>query len=236
MQDWTELSGRLGIPVRMFETLDSTSDECRRASAQGAERCLVIARQQTGGRGRSGKQFFSPAGGLYMSLLLPMPEDAALLTCRAAAVTAQAIEKVTGISCGIKWVNDLYLHGRKVCGILAEALPGGVILGIGVNLDPVPVPPVLEGVVGFLGCGEYRAALAAEIAAGLLRAPAGNFMEEYRRRSIVIGRTVECRAGTRVFPARVLGIDDEGGLVVLSAEGRETLRFGEVFIKSETWE
>ena len=236
MEGMEALSARLGIPVRTFETLDSTSDECRRVFAQGAERCLVIARQQTGGRGRSGKQFFSPAGGLYMSLLLPMPEDAALLTCRAAAVTAQAIETVTGISCGIKWVNDLYLHGRKVCGILAEALPGSVILGIGVNLEPSPLPPELESIVGFLGCREYREALAAEIAAGLLQAPAGDFMEEYRRRSIVIGRTVECRAGIRVFPARVLGIDDEGGLAVLSSAGRETLRFGEVAIKSGTWE
>ena len=157
------------------------------------------------------------------------------LTCRAAVVTARAVETVTGCICGIKWVNDLYYQGRKVCGILAETVPDGVIIGVGINLAPCPVPPELAEVVGFLDCGDQREALAAEIAAGLLAADPDDrsFMEEYRRRSVVIGRELECFTGSRSFTARALGIDDEGGLVVLSSHGRETLRFGEVKLKGD---
>lgn len=223
------------IKVYVFETLDSTNEECRRRIAAGELPCLVLARRQTGGRGRSGRSFFSPEGGLYLSLALPLPPDAVGLTCRAAVVTAQAVETVTGCVCGIKWVNDLYYQGKKVCGILAEAVPGGVIIGVGINLAPCPVPPELAEVVGFLDCGDQREALAAEIAEGLLAADLSDrsFMEEYRQRSVVIGRELECCMGDRSFSARALGIDDDGGLVVLSARGRETLRFGEVKLKGD---
>ena len=228
------LENRIGLPVYGYDTLDSTNDECRRRLAAGERRCLVIAETQTGGRGRSGKRFFSPRGGLYMSLALPAPTDPAGLTCRAAVATAQAISAVTGVECGIKWVNDLYLEGKKICGILAEAVPGGVVLGIGVNLVPAQVPESLRDVVGFLDCGDVREALAAEIVRELGSAAPGDrsYMDEYRRRSVVLGREVTCRMGERVFSARAIGIDDEGGLIVLGPEGRETLRAGEVSLKA----
>ena len=222
------------LPVYVYETLTSTSDECRRLLAAGERQCLVLAPRQTGGRGRSGKTFYAPEGGLYLSLAMPMPEDAALLTCRAAVVTAETVEDVSGISCGIKWVNDLYLHGRKVCGILTEAVPGSVIVGIGVNLSPAPVPEALEGVMGFLDCGDLREALSVGIVRRMLRQEDdGRMMEAYRQRSVVLGRELVCTAGTRRFSARALEIDDAGGLVVQGPAGRETLRFGEVSVRGD---
>ena len=102
---------------------------------------VVLARQQTAGRGRMGRSFQSPAGlGLYGSVLLrSSPEDAPRIPALAATAVRRAIRRSCGLSCGIKWPNDLVLSGRKVCGILAEALPGPegslwVVVGIGINV------------------------------------------------------------------------------------------------------
>lgn len=222
------------LPVYVFETLDSTSEECRRRVNAGEGRCLVLAEEQTGGRGRSGNGFFSPAGGLYLSLADALPADPVGLTCRAAAETAEAVEALSGISCGIKWVNDLYLAGKKVCGILTEAVGDRMILGVGVNLRPTALPEELKGKAGFLDCGDVREDLAAELVNRLLRPRAReDYMAEYRRRSVVTGRVLECRAGGRRFLATALEIADDGGLVVLGPEGRETLRWGEVTVREK---
>lgn len=223
-----------GVAVEAHRVLPSTNDACRRLLSAGAPRCMVLAETQTGGRGRRGRSFFSPPGGLYLSLAFPAAPEEYALTCRAAVVTAEAIEHVAGISCGIKWVNDLLLRGKKVCGILAETAGEHVIVGIGVNLVPAPLPPELADAVGFLDCGDVREALAAEIARGLLEREGAErgFMDAYRRRSVVIGKTVECAVGERVFRAEALEIDDTGGLVVRRPDGAvETLRWGEVSIR-----
>ena len=222
-----------GVRVEAYETIDSTNDACRRILAAGAETCLALAAAQTGGRGRRGRTFVSPPGGLYLSVAMPAAQDELGLTCRAAVVTAEAIEHVTGSCCGIKWVNDLCRDGKKVCGILAEQVGDHAIVGIGVNLRPAPLPPELADRVGFLDCGDVREALAAEIARGLLLRDATDrsFMEEYRRRSVVPGREIVCQIGDRSFPARAIAIDDDGGLVVDGPNGRETLRWGEVSVR-----
>ena len=236
--DENRIAARLALPdvrVEAHETLASTNAACRRLLAEGAEKCLVLAETQTGGRGRRGRTFFSPPGGLYMSVAMPTAPEELTLTCRAAVAAAEAAERVTGRRCGIKWVNDLYYAGKKVCGILAERAGDSAIVGIGVNLIPAPLPPELEAQVGFLDCGDVREALAAEIARALLqRDPSDeNFMEEYRRRSVVLGKEITCCVGERSFPARALEIGDDGALIVLTPGGRETLRWGEVSIRGD---
>ena len=224
------------VRVEAYEELNSTFDACRRILSEGASECLVLAEKQTGGRGQQGRAFFSPPGGLYLCVGMPAVQDELSLTCRAGVVTAEAIERVTGIECGIKWVNDLYCRGKKVCGILAVTSGAHVIVGIGVNLVPSPLPPELADIVGFLDCGDVREALAAEIARGLLRRTSsdGQVLAEYRRRSVVLGKTVKCIVGDREFPAEALEIDDAGALVVRTASGAlKTLRWGEVSIRGE---
>ena len=132
----------LGIPVFAHGTLDSTSSEARRLLRDG--RCapfLVVADSQSEGRGRQGKSFLSPKGGLYMSIALPAPEkNAVSITTRACVALARAIRSLTGEDVKIKWVNDIWLGDRKVAGILTEAVGDengnvySVIIGIGVNL------------------------------------------------------------------------------------------------------
>ena len=128
--------------VYRYETVGSTNTELMALARQGAaEGTVVLARQQTAGRGRMGRSFQSPAGlGLYGSVLLrSRPEDAPRIPALAATAVRRAIRRSCGLSCGIKWPNDLVLSGRKVCGILAEALPGPegslwVVVGIGINV------------------------------------------------------------------------------------------------------
>ena len=129
--------------VYRYETVGSTNTELMALARQGAaEGTVVLARQQTAGRGRMGRSFQSPAGlGLYGSVLLrSSPEDAPRIPAHAApARRLLPIRRSCGLSCGIKWPNDLVLSGRKVCGILAEALPGPegslwVVVGIGINV------------------------------------------------------------------------------------------------------
>ena len=128
--------------VYRYETVGSTNTELMALARQGAaEGTVVLARQQTAGRGRMGRSFQSPAGlGLYGSgLLRSSPEDAPRIPALAATAVRRAIRRSCGLSCGIKWPNDLVLSGRKVCGILAEALPGPegslwVVVGIGINV------------------------------------------------------------------------------------------------------
>jgi len=236
--DQNRIASLLGLPevrVETFPQLVSTNDACRRILAEGAAECLVLAETQTGGRGRRGRGFFSPPGGLYMSVGMPAAPDELGLTCRAAVAVRKAIADATGIECGIKWVNDLYWRGKKVCGILAEQIGAQAVVGIGVNLIPAPLPPELRPRVGFLGCGDVREALAAGIARALLRRDASDrsFMEAYRRASVVLGKEIVCHFGDRSFPARALEIEDDGALTVLGPNGRETLRWGEVSIRGD---
>ena len=132
--------------IAIFDRLDSPNNEGKRRLANGLQKpLLVIAAEQTEGRGRMGRSFYSPADtGLYMSLALYAPEgfSGAVYTTTAAAVaTARALETLSSLPVQIKWVNDLYLDGRKICGILTEAvtdfesgLVSGLVIGIGVNL------------------------------------------------------------------------------------------------------
>lgn len=241
----SRLLARHGVSVRVFDSVDSTNSVCRRLIGEGLP-LLVCAEGQTAGRGRTGKSFASPAGaGLYMSLAFCPGggfDSAAGLTACAAVSAARSIERLSGISCGIKWVNDLYLGGKKVCGILTEAVaaPGSaeleaVIVGIGINLKTGDIPEPLRGIAGGLDCGEsIKNALAAAISAEILNFRAGDtgFMAEYRARSIVIGRRVSfIEDGERIF-ALAEGIEDDGALRVLRENGERTLlRFGEISLE-----
>ena len=219
------------LPVCLFDSIDSTNLECRRRMAAGERSCLAIADTQTAGRGRRGRSFFSPPGaGLYLSLGFS-PEGGVAsvtgITTYSAVVAAEAISRLSGIECGIKWVNDLYLDGKKVCGILAEAVGPAVIVGIGVNLAESAVPEELRSIVGWLGRPEIRDKLAVELVNGLLRYVPGDtaHLAEYRRRSLVLGRRVRFGEEGEGIARAIL---DDGALAVETAGGTVELRSGEI--------
>ena len=219
------------LDLRVFDEIDSTNLEAKRLAMTGLSRCAVIADRQTAGRGRLGRSFYSPPGcGIYTSLLLrPRPDqlaDVTLLTTAAGVAVCRALEKAAGVQAEIKWVNDLYLNGKKICGILTEGVTdfeSGMIESIVIGYAE---PPTVT-----------RSPLAAAMLAELLPLAedlsSRSFLPEYRRRSMLLGREIVfSRAGGR-FAAVAEGIDDNGGLVVRLPDGsRETLRSGEVSVRT----
>ncbi len=233
-----------------FKCVDSTNTVAKQLAREGAdEGTLVTADRQDAGRGRLGRNFFSPDGGLYMSLLL-RPEfsaaDARLITTAAAVAVCRVLERKKGNCFSIKWVNDIYKDGRKVCGILTESAPspGGklewAILGIGINLFPTcPVPSELESILGFAFDKEDevdKTALAEEIRDEFfLLYPTlceRTFAAEYRDRMFLTGKRVSVIRDDKEIPALVKGTDNDLRLLVEYADGtQDALGAGEVSIR-----
>ncbi|MBX9032997.1 biotin--[acetyl-CoA-carboxylase] ligase [Gordonibacter massiliensis (ex Traore et al. 2017)] len=236
--------------IAVRKRLDSTNAEARRRALEGArEGTVVLAEEQTAGRGRLGKTFYSPAGsGVYLSMVLRpslQADRAQYLTCAAAVACAQAIEAATGKEALIKWVNDIYCNGRKVAGILTEGvvdMESGrfehAVLGMGVNVRkpaagfPRDIADV-AGAVSDEAVGALRSRLAAEMLMRFWRLyenlPDLAFHEEYRRRCFLLGQpVVVTRNGSRVR-VRAVDLTDDFKLVVeLPDKTRWELPYGEV--------
>ncbi len=237
--------------VIVYSSVGSTNTMLKRLAEQGAEEgTLLIAETQTEGRGRNGKTYFSPNGvGIYMSVLLrpsvSVSDNGMITTCAAVAV-CNAIEEVTGKSPDIKWVNDLYLDGKKICGILTEGaiIPGGVkasfaVVGIGINLyEPPEGYGVLQDTAGALlktheFKPETKCRLIAAVADRLLdlykNLPSEEIRTEYKRRSFMTGKEVSVLKGSVKKHATVMGIDDQLRLIVrYDNDETEFLDSGEV--------
>ena len=241
----------IGRELEIHERIDSTNNRAKALAAAGARHGLtVIAESQSGGRGRLGRSFFSPEhSGVYMTCVLRPdcePEKAAMLTSLAAVAAARAIERVADVDVRIKWVNDLYIGCRKVCGILSEAglgMEAGkldyAVVGIGINVGRMEFPPELKEIATSIGneagTAPDRNRLIAEILnemdAMIGGLETGSFLEESRRRSNVIGRRITVIEGGKTYPAEALDIDSRGRLIIRTAEGRAALNYGEVSLK-----
>lgn len=242
------------MELTVLPTASSTNALVReKANAGAPEGCTVLSNEQTAGRGRCGRQFYSPQEtGIYMSILLRptrySPRQAAKLTAVAAVAMCEAIEAVSGEKAQIKWVNDIFVRGKKVCGILTEAsfgLESGaldyVVLGVGVNVYPPKggFPGELEAIAGAIfdqPRDDGKNNLAGEFLNRFLdsyNAPERtDYVEKYRSRSLVVGKPITVSAGNTTRSAVACGIDDECRLLV-RYEGGETdcLSFGEVQIR-----
>lgn len=247
------LPDALATRVEVYRSVDSTNTVLRGLAAEGApEGTAVLSGAQTAGRGRFGRSFFSPSdSGVYLSLLL-RPDLAAdrsvLITTAAAVSVCEAVSAVAGLEPAIKWVNDILVDGKKVCGILTEASFGMetgrldyAIVGIGINVYAPDggFPPELREIAGSL-FPQRRAELRNQLAAEVLNRfshhyktlEQPDFIEEYRRRSAVIGRRVTVLSGGKSEPAAAIGIDDECRLLVRYDDGRQqALSSGEISIR-----
>ncbi len=238
----------MGCRMEIHRCLNSTNFRARAAATEGTEEgLLVVAESQSGGRGRAGRSFYSPAQtGVYLSLVLRPGVHAAVgarITSLAAVAVARAIDNLAGTETKIKWVNDLYMNDRKIGGILCEASVEvenrrleAVILGIGINVGAMTFPKDLEGIATSIenecGIAIPRCQLIAEICNQIeLLYPqlvTGEFFQENRARSCVIGREVTVIRGDERYTAKALDINDEGYLVVDTGEGIRVLDSGEV--------
>ena len=243
-----------GVSLQVFDSVTSTNDLLREAAERNAPEFTVFAaKQQTAGKGRQGRQFYSPPQtGLYLSILFRpqiAPADTLALTPMAAVAAADAVERCTGKQVQIKWVNDLLLGGRKICGILAESQFSDaetldyVIVGIGINLlePPQGFPPEIRDIAGAVYPAEANAETAfTDCAAALISAlmreyrglPQKHYLAGYRSRLCMLGKTVTvCENGTE-RQAAAIAVDDDLRLLVRYPDGTEQWRStGEIRIR-----
>ncbi len=217
---------------------------------------VLWAHRQEGGRGRLGRSFTSPEGGIYISLLVPCPsssEDVGFsLTAKVGVAVKRTIDGVCGKHCGIKWVNDVVLGHRKVCGILAQmcsGVPDKTVVGIGINYTTAPsaFAPELREIAGSIfeeeeidkapAMESFVLALINNVFA-LVGSKAGlsaeNWLEEYKSSSTILGNKVKViQAGSVVAEGTAISIDDQCHLHVITSDGNEmVLSTGEVSVRS----
>ncbi len=247
-----------GLDVRVYRSITSTNTVLKTMAEEGAPegRCL-IAGEQTAGRGRRGRSFYSPPdSGIYLSILLRpalQAADATSITACAAVAVAEAIESLATVNAEIKWVNDIYIDGKKVCGILTEASldceSGQVnylIVGIGINTR-VPTsdfPEDLRSIAGSAFGEKPIPELRCRLAAGVLNRLMYYYgsltdkawFDEYRRRSLVLGMEINIlAAGKEPEPAVALDLDRDFALVVRTESGElRRLNSGEVSVRQRT--
>lgn len=244
----------------LLDEADSTNSFVKRLAESGKRGCYAVAAlRQTSGRGRREREFISSAGGIYLSMAYDIPmaaSEAGLITVFASVAVSDAIKEVLGVDCSIKWVNDLYLGSKKVCGILTEGRMNAkgqfdwFVVGVGINVFSP------EG--GFTGAAEdvagalcdfiekedipehlYERLTAAVLnrmrsLGGLL--PERAYLPAYRERSMLLGKPVTVyktiEGDAEQYPAAAVGIDDDGRLLVRDASGElHTLSSGEVSIR-----
>lgn len=238
-----------------FDSIDSTNTRARELAKQGAAHgTVLIADHQTGGRGRRGRSFHSPAGsGIYMSVILrPVckPQKIMHLTCAAAVAMCDAVEAAVGFRPGIKWTNDLVYGRRKIAGVLTELgfdHQGNVdfaVIGIGINCcqQESDFPEDIRHIAGSLssvsGKNIDRPRVAAAMMDALYRMDAelltgkAHILNRYREDCITIGQEISLVRGDEVRHGTALDIDENGALLVLFADGHtETVNSGEVSVR-----
>lgn len=241
------ITGTLGRTVAVYDVIDSTNNGAKLLAKNGAVHgSVLLSRQQTAGKGRLGRSFYSPPdAGIYMSVILRpnCQKELLLLTSAAAVAVCRGIQTVCGLETKIKWVNDIYYGGKKLCGILAESALGKagleyVVLGIGINVLRSAFPAELSPKVvsledaGVLDVDPNR--LAAEILNALENCMTEDFLEEYRRRSCVLGKRVRVLQGNESFEGVAVGFDVEAHLHVRTDAGEEiVLCSGEVSLRGD---
>ena len=237
-------------PALFLPETDSTNSALRRLAEEGAAEGTVLwSARQSAGRGRMGRSFASPEGGLYYSLLLDASKEPGrdlLLPLAAGLAACRAVERVGGVRCGLKWPNDLLWEGKKLCGILAESFVAAgrrrLVLGIGLNVNTAAFPPELEGIAVSLrqitgretALPALAAALTEELdeAVAALRAGDLSFLDVYRARCLTVGREVRLLRDGELREALALDVDDAGALRVRYADGtEEAVLSGEVSIR-----
>ncbi len=246
---------KFGKSFSVYSSVDSTNNVLKKLCDVLPDGHLVLADEQLSGRGRQGKSFYSPSGeGLYMSLLFKESRTVAdeLFTAKISLAVCRAIDRITGTDnsngVGIKWVNDIYFGGKKLCGILCERFtsPSGmtnVVAGIGVNLKldtsalPKDIRNIAASLYDFTGIEYDKYLLCRYICEETERVFDKDFdaemtVTEYKKRSVVIGREITIHHQDEQIRAAALDICEDGSLLVRTEDGySRKLRGGEISIR-----
>lgn len=237
------------IDIYIYDKVDSTNNEAKRMVANGYRNfALVIANEQTHGRGRLGREFFSPKNtGIYMSFIFHPNTDisnAVSVTTATSVAVVRAIEKLTDIKPQIKWVNDVYMNNKKICGILTEAVTDfesgitqSVIVGIGINITTESFPEAIADTatsISFNGLMRNRliAAVADEMSEICKNIGNYSYINDYKSHSMIIGKRINYYKNNEKFSGIAVDIDNEGGLIVSNDNNQiEILQSGEITVR-----
>jgi BirA family biotin operon repressor/biotin-[acetyl-CoA-carboxylase] ligase len=249
------LSQSLPVEIHYYDYIDSTNREAKRLATEGAAHgTVVVAGKQTAGRGRMGRSFYSPGdSGLYLSIIIrrDLASTLALRITSAVAVgVCQAIERFSDRKAVIKWVNDIYMDGKKVCGILTEGISGfesgkieSMVVGIGVNctLPPDGFPDDIASIASAIFPHEVPsgfsrnhlcAAIIEEVLAIIEKIDAPEVIQACRDRSIVLHKRVQIIQGSSSREGEVIEIADDGSLLIRTDDNAvEKLNSGEISLR-----
>ncbi|MDE5853516.1 MAG: biotin--[acetyl-CoA-carboxylase] ligase [Ruminococcus sp.] len=229
----------LGKKIIILDKIDSTNNYAKEIASKGAVNgTVVIADTQTAGKGRLGRSFVSPSGkGLYMSVIIRpkfSTDIAVLITSAVAVASAEAVEKICGNNVQIKWVNDLYMNGQKICGILTEASmgmeinsPDYIVIGIGINVRESIFDDELSKRVSSIETETHKIIDRNELCALLLERLeyyTDNLenrchLDEYKRRELLTGNIITANVGTEKITGRAIGVDENANLIIESESG-----------------
>ena len=236
-----------------YDSIDSTNTRAKELAKDGAAHgTVLVAGMQTGGRGRMGRSFLSPTGGVYLSVILRpscSPEKLMHLTCAAAVAGCKAVEQACGVCPDIKWTNDLVCGKKKLGGILTElGLDGAgnvdyAIIGIGINCEkakdfPAELQNTVTSVYEISGHLNTAFKLTAKLVEALyemdkmLLTGKPAIMDTYRQRCITLGKEIKVIRGDSVSYGTALDLDEDGGLLVRFTDGSEKIvASGEVSVR-----
>ncbi len=220
--------------IHYFSEIGSTMDAARELAKKGAgEGTIVLAEAQTHGRGRLGREWLSPKGGIYFTLILRpriSPASSPRINLMASLAVAVTIRKLFGLDAGLKWPNDVLIEGKKVCGILAEMdaetdVLNFVNLGIGINAN-TSIPRFEETATSLkhatgkdISRKELLAALLAEIEHRQASLMEASLLEEWRKLSVTLGKDVRIVAPGEVIVGRAIDVDGTGALIIRERNG-----------------
>ncbi|GAX06906.1 biotin-[acetyl-CoA-carboxylase] ligase [Secundilactobacillus pentosiphilus] len=243
----TALNNQTGTRINLlhFATLGSTNQYAKQLSQKKLliNPCLIWADQQTAGVGKLTRSFYSPTGGIYLSLLMPAlpiePRKVGLFTTSLAMAIVSAIKQTFDLLVDVKWVNDIYFHGRKIAGILVErGAKQSVIIGVGINLFERHFPQEIQQIAGNLltsaPTNTERELFLITLVTNLYRSnftyTNSGFISDYKRRLTLMNHQIRVQIGHSVVTGKVTDINHLGQLIIYDAATRKqrTIRAGEV--------
>lgn len=236
--------------VVVHKVIDSTNSCAKKLAVDGATHgTLVVADEQTHGRGRMGRSFYSPPStGIYMSIILRPDREVSemsTITCGVAVAVCNVIERLTLTRTTIKWVNDIYINEKKVCGILTEAVTDFetgmieyIVVGIGINVKTEEFPDELKNkacsafILNF-SRNEIIAKIAKEVQKVYNNVGDESIIQEYKNRSFLLGKEIIYYKKNESFKAIAVDVNNDGNLIVKDENDQFiTLKSGEVSLSS----
>ncbi|QUH28842.1 biotin--[acetyl-CoA-carboxylase] ligase [Vallitalea guaymasensis] len=244
----------IGNKIINFDKLDSTNQQAKKLALEGASNgTVVIAEEQTAGKGRRGKMWVSPPGtGIWMSAILRpsvMPENASMLTLVAGLAVCKAVREITNLEASIKWPNDIVVNGKKICGLLTEMnseidFINFVVVGIGINVNIEKFPPELDNIATSLmieGNQSYQRKKLVKRTLEIFEDYYKKYLatedltkiiEEYNEHCINIGRKVRVTGRKQDITGNVKCVTNKGELIVTDQQGEDiVVTSGEVSVR-----